>query len=256
MRFDIITLFPGMFVGPFQESIIARAMERGLLEIQLHNLRDYATGKNQVVDDYPFGGGPGMVMKPDPIFTAVEALRKERSRVVLMSPQGRKFSQAIAQDLSNREHLILICGHYEGVDERVRQYLVDDELSIGDYVLTGGELPAMVVCDAVARLIPEVLGEEKSAQEESFSVGLLEYPHYTRPAVFRGMTAPEVLLSGNHALVDRWRHEQSLIRTLQRRPELLKPEHWQELGKMGLLRPSPVDDTGKKGQGSAEGMVS
>ena len=195
MRFDIITLFPGMFAGPFQESIIARAVERGLLEIHLHNLRDYGIGKHQMVDDYPFGGGPGMVMKPDPIFSAVEAVRHEDSWVVLMTPQGRRFSQTIAQDLALRGHLILICGHYEGVDERVRQHLVDDELSIGDYVLTGGELPAMIVCDAVARLIPEVLGEEKSAQEESFSAGLLEYPQYTRPATFREMEVPEVLLS-------------------------------------------------------------
>ncbi len=238
MRIDVITLFPSMFGGPFQESIIRRAVERGLLEIQVHNLRDFAAGKHQVADDYPFGGGPGMVMKPEPIFAAVEALRRESSRVILMSPQGRRYCQSIAQEFSRLEHLVLVCGHYEGVDERVREHLVDDELSIGDYVLTGGELPAMVVCDSVARLIPGVLGAEESTLEESFASGLLEYPHYTRPAEFRGWRVPGELLSGNHALIARWRREQSLLRTLRRRPELLKPWHWDELRKMGLLDPT------------------
>ncbi|MHB1162659.1 MAG: tRNA (guanosine(37)-N1)-methyltransferase TrmD, partial [Chloroflexota bacterium] len=208
---------------------------RGLLQIRVHNLRDFATGRHKVVDDYPFGGGPGMVMKPEPIFAAVESLRREGSRVVLMSPQGRLFRQAIAQELSQLPRLVLLCGHYEGVDERVRQRLVDDELSIGDYVLTGGELAAMVVCDAVSRLIPGVLGAGESTAEESFAAGLLEYPHYTRPAEFRGLRVPEVLLSGDHARVERWRREQSLLRTLQRRPELLGPDEWEEMRRLGLI---------------------
>lgn len=235
MKVDIITLFPGMFRGLLEESILGRARDRGLLEVGVHNLRDFATGRHQVVDDYTFGGGPGMVLKPEPIFAAVESLRREGSRVVLMSPQGRVFRQAIAQQLSRLEHLVLLCGHYEGVDERVREQLVDDELSIGDYVLTGGELAAMVVVDAVGRLIPGVLGGEESTLEESFAAGLLEYPHYTRPASFRNLEVPEVLLSGDHARVARWRREQSLLRTLRRRPELLRPEHWEELRKLGLI---------------------
>lgn len=235
MKVDVITLFPGMFRGLLEESILGRARDRGLLEIGVHNLRDFATGRHQVVDDYTFGGGPGMVLKPEPIFAAVESLRREGSRVVLMSPQGRVFRQAIAQQLSRLEHLVLLCGHYEGVDERVREQLVDDELSIGDYVLTGGELAAMVVVDAVGRLIPGVLGGEESTLEESFAAGLLEYPHYTRPASFRGWEVPEVLLSGDHARVARWRREQSLLRTLRRRPELLRPERWEELRKLGLI---------------------
>ncbi len=235
MKIDVITLFPGMFRGPLEESILGRAAAQGLLEIGIHNLRDYATGKHQVVDDYTFGGGPGMVMKPDPIFAAVEAIRRESSRVVLMSPQGRVFRQGIAREMSQLEHLVLLCGHYEGVDERVREHLVDDELSIGDYVLTGGELAALVVIDAVARLIPGVLGAEESTAEESHTAGLLEYPHYTRPSNFRGWEVPPVLLSGNHPKVEAWRREQSLLRTLKRRPELLKPEDWEEMRRRGLV---------------------
>ncbi|MGE5620411.1 MAG: tRNA (guanosine(37)-N1)-methyltransferase TrmD [Sphingomonadaceae bacterium] len=235
MEIDIITLFPGMFRGPFDESIVARAAERGLLQIRVHNLRDFATGRHKVVDDYPFGGGPGMVMKPEPIFAAVESLRREEARVILMSPQGRPFRQAIAQELAKLPHLVLLCGHYEGVDERVREHLVDDELSIGDYVLTGGELAAMVVCDAIVRLLPGVLGAGESTLEESFSGRLLEYPHYTRPAQFREWAVPEVLLSGDHARVERWRREQSLLRTLRRRPELLGPDEWEEMRRLGLI---------------------
>lgn len=235
MEIDIITLFPGMFRGPFDESIVARAAERGLLQIRVHNLRDFATGRHKVVDDYPFGGGPGMVMKPEPIFAAVESLRREEARVILMSPQGRPFRQAIAQELAKLPHLVLLCGHYEGVDERVREHLVDDELSIGDYVLTGGELAAMVVCDAIVRLLPGVLGAGESTLEESFSGRLLEYPHYTRPAQFRKWAVPEVLLSGDHARVERWRREQSLLRTLRRRPELLGPDEWEEMRRLGLI---------------------
>ncbi len=236
MRIDILTLFPGMFRGPLDESILKRAVDKGLLEIAVHNIRDHAKGRHQVVDDYPYGGGPGMVMKPEPVFAAEEAVRQRDSRVVLMSAQGRPFSQKIAEELSSLPHLVLLCGHYEGLDERVVEHLVDDELCIGDYVLTGGELAAMVVCDAVVRLIPGVLGAEESSQEESFAEGLLEYPHYTRPPEFRGWTVPEILLSGNHAKIAEWRRQQSLLRTLRRRPELLRPEHWEQLRSMGLLR--------------------
>ena len=233
MRIDILTLFPGMFRGPFEESIIKRAVERGLLEIGVHNIRDFAPGRHRVTDDYPYGGGAGMVMKPEPVFAAVEAVRRPSSRVILMTPQGRIFTQSVALGLSRLGHLVLLCGHYEGVDERVREHLVDDELSIGDYVLTGGELPAMVVVDAVARLVPGVLGAGESAVEESFAAGVLEYPHYTRPPEFRGWKVPQVLLSGNHARISRWRREQSLLRTLRRRPELLTPDDWNELRKLG-----------------------
>jgi tRNA (guanine37-N1)-methyltransferase len=235
LRIDILTLFPGMFRGPFDESIVKRAGDKGLLEIGIHNIRDWATGRHQMVDDYPYGGGAGMVMKPEPVFAAVEAVRRQGSWVVLMSAQGRVFSQRIADEYSRQSHLILLCGHYEGFDERVIDHLVDDEISIGDYVLTGGELAAMVVCDAVVRLIPGVLGAEESSQEESFQEGLLEYPHYTRPPEFRGRPVPEILLSGNHAKIAEWRRRQSLIRTLRRRPELLSPENWEELRKLGLV---------------------
>ncbi|HEX2922498.1 MAG TPA: tRNA (guanosine(37)-N1)-methyltransferase TrmD [Chloroflexota bacterium] len=235
MRIDILTLFPGMFVGPFQESILGRAAQQGLVEFQTHNIRDFATGRHKVVDDYPFGGGPGMVMKPEPITAAVEAVKRDDSHVLLMSAQGQPFRQSIAQRLSALPHLVLLCGHYEGVDERVIESLVDEEISVGDFVLTGGELPALVVCDAVVRLIPGVLGAEESVEEESFSAGVLEYPHYTRPAEFRGMGVPDVLLSGNHAKVARWRREQSLLRTLHRRPELLTPDQWDEMRLLGLL---------------------
>jgi tRNA (guanine37-N1)-methyltransferase len=235
LRIDILTLFPGMFQGPLQESILGRAVQQGLVEFQTHNIRDFATGRHKVVDDYPFGGGPGMVMKPEPITAAVESVRREDSRVLLMSAQGKPFRQSTAQRLSALPHLILLCGHYEGVDERVIETLVDEEISIGDFVLTGGELPAMVVCDAVVRLIPGVLGAEDSTEEESFSSGVLEYPHYTRPAEFRGKGVPDVLLSGNHPKVAQWRREQSLLRTMRRRPELLTPQDWDEMRRLRLL---------------------
>ncbi len=225
LTFDIITIFPEMFSGPLQESILGRAQERGLISVQVRNLRDYTLDKHQVTDDYPFGGGVGMVMKPEPIFAAVEALRCSspcRERVILLCPQGRRFDQSVAQELSGLEHLILICGRYEGVDERVREHLVEEEISIGDYVLTGGELPAMVVIDAVARLLPGVLGAPGGAESDSFAEGLLEYPQYTRPAEFQGWRAPDMLLSGNHEEIRRWRRRQSLLRTLQRRPDLLQ----------------------------------
>lgn len=221
MRIDVLTLFPPMFAGPLDESIIKRARETGRLDLRIHNLRDYAHDRHKTVDDRPFGGGPGMLLKPEPIFEAVADLACESTRVILFSPAGRTFNQAIAADLAGQERLLLISGHYEGFDERVREQLADDELSIGDYVLTNGGLPVMVVIDAVARLLPGVLGDEQSAQEESFSHGLLEYPQYTRPAEFRGLKVPEVLLSGNHGEIARWRAEQARLRTRARRPDLL-----------------------------------
>lgn len=224
MKVDVLTLFPGMFSGPLDESIIKRARAAGLLDFTIHNLRDYAHDRHRTVDDRPFGGGPGMLLKPEPIFEAVEAIAREKTRVILVSPSGRKFNQAIARELAQEEHLLMVCGHYEGFDERIRQELADDELSIGDYVLTNGALPVMVIVDAVTRLIPGVLGDDESSRDESFSQGLLEYPQYTRPAVFRGLGVPEVLLSGNHAEIARWRVEQARQRTRERRPDLLENE--------------------------------
>jgi tRNA (guanine37-N1)-methyltransferase len=221
VKIDVLTLFPAMFAGPLDESIIKRAREAGLLDLKIHQLRDYAHDRHRTVDDRPFGGGPGMLLKPEPIFEAVESLASAQARVVLLSPSGRTFDQAIAHELAKAEHLVLVSGHYEGFDERVRENLADDELSIGDYVLTNGALPVMVVIDAVTRLLPGVLGDESSAVEESFSHGLLEYPQFTRPAEFRGMKVPEVLLSGNHAAIARWRAEQARLRTSERRPDLL-----------------------------------
>ena len=222
MKIDVLTLFPGMFPGPLDESIIKRACESGRLRLGIRDLRDYTHDRHRKVDDRPFGGGPGMLMKPEPLFEAVEALRGEKTRVILTSPGGRPFRQEIAQELAGEEHLLLVCGSYEGFDERVRECLADDELSIGDYVLTNGALPAMVIIDAVTRLLPGVLGDDESSVDESFSDGLLEYPQYTRPAEFRGMSVPEVLLSGDHAAIERWRREQARMRTGQRRPDLLE----------------------------------
>lgn len=223
MKIDVLTLFPGMFAGPLDESIIKRARERGMLDLQIHNLRDWTHDRHKTVDDRPFGGGPGMVLKPEPLFEAVEALAQPKTRVILMSPSGRRFDQAIARELAGMGHLLLISGSYEGFDERVRLGLAHDDLSIGDYVLTNGALPVMVVIDVVTRLLPGVLGDDESSKEESFSHGLLEYPHYTRPAEFRGMKVPEILLSGHHAEIAKWRHEQALERTRERRPDLLGP---------------------------------
>lgn len=226
MKIDILSLFPEMFTGPFDASIIKRAIEKSLLEIKITNIRDFATDKHRIVDDYPFGGGAGMVIKPEPVYAAVESLQVQpnRSQIILMSPQGRVLSQSLAQEMARQEHLVLICGHYEGIDERIRP-LIDMELSIGDYILTGGELAAMVVVDTIARLIPGVLGAEESIEEESFNTNLLEYPHYTRPREFRGMKVPDILLSGNHEKIKEWRLQQSLIRTLQKRPDLLNYEN-------------------------------
>lgn len=219
MRFDIFTLFPEMLRSPLDESIIARARERGLVEINAWNPRDVTTDRHHIVDDYPYGGGAGMVMKPDPIFTAVERVY-ESGPIILMSPQGRVFTQAIARELAREPRVTLICGHYEGVDERVRQYLCTDEISLGDFVLTGGELAALVIVDAVTRLLPGVLAAG-STEEESHTAGLLEYPHYTRPPEYRGWSVPDILLSGNHAAIARWRRKESLRRTRARRPDLL-----------------------------------
>ncbi|HUE37023.1 MAG TPA: tRNA (guanosine(37)-N1)-methyltransferase TrmD [Candidatus Acidoferrum sp.] len=218
----MLTLFPAMFAGPLDESIIKRARKKGLLDLKVHDLRDWTHDRHRTVDDRPFGGGPGMLMKPEPIFEAVESLRREKTKVILLSPGGRKFSQQIARELAEQTDMLLVTGHYEGFDERVRQALADDELSIGDYVLTNGALPAMVVIDAVTRLLPGVLGDDESSRDESFSHGLLEYPQYTRPAEFRGMKAPDVLVSGNHAEIEKWRREQAKQRTKERRPDLLK----------------------------------
>jgi tRNA (guanine37-N1)-methyltransferase len=224
MRIDVLTLFPAMFAGPLDESIIKRARAEGLLELVIHNLRDYTHDRHRTVDDKPFGGGPGMLLKPEPIFEAVEHLARADTGVILLTPGGRTFNQAIARELARQERLLLICGSYEGFDERVREALADDELSIGDYVLTNGALPAMVLIDAITRLLPGALGDDQSARDESFSHGLLEYPQYTRPAEFRGMKVPEVLLSGNHAEIEHWRREQARHRTKERRPDLKEPE--------------------------------
>lgn len=222
MKIDVLTLFPAMFAGPLDESIVGRARTAGILELRIHNLRDYTHDRHRTVDDKPFGGGPGMLLKPEPIFEAVESLATEQTHVVLLTPAGRKFTQEIADELKQHEHVLFICGSYEGFDERVRETLADDELSIGDYVLTNGALPAMVIIDTVTRLLPGALGDEGSAQDESFSHGLLECPHYTRPAEFRGMRVPDVLMSGNHAEIAKWRAEQARLRTAQKRPDLLK----------------------------------
>jgi len=222
MKIDVLTLFPAMFAGPLDESIIMRARKAGLLDLKIHQLRDWTHDRHKTVDDRPFGGGPGMLMKPEPLFEAVESLKRETTKVILLSPSGRKFSQAIARELAEQKDLLLVTGHYEGFDERVRESLADDELSIGDYVLTNGALPAMVVIDAVTRLLPGVLGDDASSRDESFSHGLLEYPQYTRPAEFRGMRVPEVLMNGNHAEIEKWRVEQAKLRTREQRPDLLK----------------------------------
>ena len=241
MHFDIHTLFPGMFQGPLSESILKRAQEQGLLSITLHNIRDATSDKHHVVDDYPYGGGAGMVMKPDPLFASIEAAY-QGGPIILLSPQGRLFTQQIARELSQEARLTLICGHYEGIDERVRQHLVTDELSIGDYVLTGGELPAMVVVDAVSRLLPGVLGGEESILEESHSSGLLEYPHYTRPPDYRGWRIPDVLLSGNHAEIAKWRRKESLRRTRERRPDLFAKLDLSSKEDMKLLQELEIEE--------------
>ncbi len=224
MHFDVLTLFPQVIDPYIQESIMQRAIASGIISVKAHNLRDWATDKHHVTDDTPFGGGGGMVLKAEPVFAAVEALQENSPPcpVILMSPQGKPFNHTLARELAGKEHLILLCGRYEGVDERIRRHLITDEISIGDYVLSGGELPALVLIEAVMRLLPGSLGAPNGASDDSFEDGLLEYPHYTRPAEFRGWQVPEVLLSGNHQAVSRWRRKQAWLRTLQRRPDLAK----------------------------------
>jgi len=224
MRFDVFTLFPEVF-GPYLDSsILLRARQNGLLDVRLYNIRDWTTDRHHTTDDMPYGGGGGMVMKPEPIFTAIEAVLgvPPACPVILLTPQGRVFNQGIAAELAQQAQLGLLCGRYEGIDERVREHLVTDELSIGDYVLSGGELPALALIDAITRLIPGALGDPDGAADDSHAMGLLEYPHYTRPPEFRGWRVPEILLSGDHGRVDRWRREQALLRTRQRRPDLLE----------------------------------
>ncbi len=270
MRIDILTLFPEMFPGYLDESILKRAQESGQLAIHLHNIRDYATDKHRVTDEPPYGGGGGMVLKPGPIFRAVEAVVEDRGPttedgsdfpssvlrppsavvpIILLTPQGRPFTQTVAQELAQHDHLVLLCGRYEGVDERVRQHLVTDEISIGDYVLTGGELAALVVVDAVVRLLPDVLGAAGAAETDSHATGLLEGPHYTRPATFRGWDVPDVLLSGHAAHIARWRRQQALRRTWQRRPDLLLTAPLTEEDKWFLAELAEEEGRRKKVEG-------
>ena len=224
MKFDIVTIFPRMVEGPLAEGIVGRAIERNLLDVQVHDLRDFTTDRHRVVDDMPFGGGPGMVLKPEPLFRALDHIRERRGEpaaVILTSPDGKPFSHADAQRLSGAGHIAVLCGRYEGVDERVRTHLATESVSIGDYVLSGGELPALVIVDAIARLMPGVVGDEQSVARDSFARGLLDFPQYTRPAEFRGLGVPPVLLSGHHGEIERWRRREVLARTLERRPDLL-----------------------------------
>jgi len=223
MRFDVITIFPEIFKAYLNESILKRALDRNLIEVKVHNLRDFTTDKHKTVDDYPYGGGPGMVMKPEPFFSAVEHIKSDGAprRVVMLTPQGRTFNQDTAHSMARQnKDIILICGRYEAIDERVKS-LVDEEISIGDYILTGGELPALVIIDGIARLVPGVLGDERSAEEESFVCGMLEYPHYTRPPEFRGLRVPDILMSGNHKAISQWRRKEALRLTMLRRPDIM-----------------------------------
>jgi len=233
MKFEVFTLLPEVFPSYLETSIIKRARERGLIDVRVHNIRDYTHDKHHVTDDTPYGGGGGMVMKPEPVFEAIESVLDINPNlsapgpasnipIILLTPQGRVFNQSIAQELSQHPHIALLCGRYEGVDERIREHLVTDEISIGDYVLTGGELPALILIDAIARLLPDVLGDPTGAQDDSHAMGLLEYPHYTRPPEFRGWKAPDVLLSGDHAKIEKWRRQQALLRTFNKRPDILK----------------------------------
>jgi tRNA (guanine37-N1)-methyltransferase len=250
MQFEVFTLLPEIFPSYLDTSIIKRARERGLIHVRVHNIRDYTHDKHHTTDDTPYGGGGGMVMKPEPVFEAIESVLPKKHRddvsvveeqaevegqpfdaaqgkssgvpIILLTPQGRVFNQSIAQELSQHSHIILLCGRYEGIDERIREHLVTDEISIGDYVLTGGELPALILIDAISRLLPDVLGDPTGAEDDSHAMGLLEYPHYTRPPEFRGWKIPEVLLTGAHAKIDKWRREQALLRTLKKRPDMLE----------------------------------
>lgn len=222
MRIDILTLFPKMFEGVLGESIIKRARNKGKVSIEVHNLRDWSKDKHKKVDDKPFGGGPGMVIKPQPLFDAIDDLKSPSSRVVLLTPQGKTLDQSVARKLSKFKHLILVCGHYEGIDERFRKKAVAEEISLGDFILTGGEIPAIALIDCIVRLIPGVVGDKSSLEFESFTSGLLEYPQYTRPAVYRGLKVPEILLSGDHKRIEQWRKAMSLKRTRRKRPDMFK----------------------------------
>ena len=233
MQFEVFTILPEVFPSYLETSIIKRARERGLINVRIHNIRDYTHDRHHMTDDTPFGGGGGMVMKPEPVFEAVESVLELNTGqtppevdlsipIILLTPQGRVFNQNIAQELSQYPRIALLCGRYEGIDERIREHLVTDEISIGDYVLTGGELPALILIDAIARLLPDVLGDPSGAQDDSHAMGLLEYPHYTRPPEFRGWKAPDILLSGDHAKIEKWRREQALLRTFNRRPDMLE----------------------------------
>lgn len=225
MKFDIVTIFPAMVKGPLAEGIVGRAIDRGALDVKVHDLRDFTTDRHRVVDDMPFGGGPGMVLKPEPLFRAVEKIREERGApgaIVLTSPDGAKLTQAVAERLRDLQHVAILCGRYEGVDDRVRHHLATEEISIGDYVLSGGELPALVIVDVVARLVPGVVGDEQSVARDTFAQGLLDFPQFTRPAEFEGHAVPPVLLSGHHKEIERWRRREALARTLERRPDLLE----------------------------------
>ena len=246
MRIDIVTIFPEFFDSPLRESIVRRAREKGLLDIRVHDLRDYTTDRHRVTDDYPYGGGAGMVMKPEPIFAAVEAVQSEGPprRVSLLSPKGRTWTHELAREYSSLPGIVLVCGRYEGEDERVRLSLVDDEISIGDYVLAGGETAALVVLESVARLVPEVVGDAESVEQDSFYAGILDYPQYTRPPVFREMEVPPVLLSGNHADIRRWRRKEALRLTLERRPDLL------EKAPLSRLDEELLQEVRREGEGS------
>jgi tRNA (guanine37-N1)-methyltransferase len=235
MRIDILTLFPSMFTGPFDASIVARAAAAGLVEIAVHDLRRWTHDRHHTADDAPFGGGPGMVLKPEPIFEAVDEIAQPQAEIILLTPNGQPLTQPLLQDLAQRRQIVLICGHYEGVDERVAEALATCEVSIGDYVLSGGEIPAMVLVDGIVRLIPGALGCADSTREEAHTDGLLEYPQYTRPAVYRGMEVPEIVRAGDHQALAQWKRRQALLRTLQRRPDLLRPTHWEELRRRDLL---------------------
>jgi tRNA (guanine37-N1)-methyltransferase len=224
MKIDVLTIFPKILVNPLDHSIIKRAQEMGALQIDVHNLRDFASDKARTTDDYPFGGGAGMIMKIAPVYKGLQTLKKEHTEVILLSPQGEQFSQNLAIQLSRKKHLILICGRYKGVDERIRTHLIDREISIGDYITSGGEIPALAVVDAIARLLPSVLGNFDSAETDSFMSGKLDAPYYTRPRDFFGMTVPDILLSGDHKKIEEWREKESLKKTMQRRPDLLKSE--------------------------------
>jgi tRNA (guanine37-N1)-methyltransferase len=250
MLIDILTLFPEMFEGPFGSSIVRRAADRGIVTIRVRNLRDWTHDRHRTVDDMPFGGGPGMILKPEPLFEAVDHLRTPGAEVVLFTPNGELLRQGIVQELADCNHAILICGHYEGVDERVAEHLATRLISVGDYVLSGGELPAMLLTDAIVRLLPGALGCAESTREEAFSDGLLEYPQFTRPAVFRGLEVPDVVRSGNHQELARWKRRQALQRTLERRPDLLTPAAYDEIRRLGITLPQPAESPDDPG-GSA-----